>query len=485
VAPKANSRWPLIAVAVLAAIGLCVGGWYAIARAKQGSSQPPGEHAADGGKPGQHGITVEVTHPRPGGIVRKSEQPGTVEPFDFEDVYAKVSGYLVEQPVDIGSHVTRNQLLARVAVPEYEAQFKRDEAHVKAAKAKVQQMVAHIAAAEAEARAAAAYVKLATVTVKAKTAYREYREKQLNRIKELVSKSAVDERLRDEQEDYYLSAFESENAAKEQVSTSMEKELAAKAKIQQAEADKDAAEADVKVAEAELQKSAELLKYTEIRAPYDGVITQRSYSPGQAGTFGAFVRSADQNGALPLLRVESIAVMRVVTQVPDRDVPYVAHNTKAIVRIDALPGRVFDKNGDKPLLVSRWAAAEDPITRTMRTEVDIQNVIDAAHPNGLLSHGMYGRVTLILTQGTPDAIRVPSSALVGKADDGHGTVRVVRDGKVHIVKVRYASDDGIETEITEGLTTKDQVIVRASGPVENGTPVTVNVVEGSSNSTEH
>ena len=39
---------------------------------------------------------------------------------------------------------------------------------------------------------------------------------------------------------------------------------------------------------------------------------------------------------------------------------------------------------------------------------------------------------------------------------------------------RYASDNGVEVEIVGGLTTSDQVIVRASSPVEEGTPVTVN-----------
>jgi len=45
--------------------------------------------------------------------------------------------------------------------------------------------------------------------------------------------------------------------------------------------------------------------------------------------------------------------------------------------------------------IARWSEAEDPQTRTMRTEIDVPN------PDGRLRHGMYGRVTLTLAEGTP------------------------------------------------------------------------------------
>src|SRR5439155_8378469 len=130
-----------------------------------------------------------------------------------------------------------------------------------------------------------------------------------------------------------------------------------------------------------------------------------------------FIRSADQGGVVPLLAVERTDLMRVVVQVPDRDVPYVSTKASAIVEIDALPGVVFETKGESEVAVSRWADAEDPTTRTMRTEVDVKN------PDGLLRHGMYGRVALTLSQGSPNALRIPSAALVGKAEGGRAAVR--------------------------------------------------------------
>src|SRR5207248_1050603 len=88
------------------------------------------------------------------GIERVCVQPGTVEPFEAADLYAKASGYLVEQRVDIGSRVTSGDLLARISVPEYEKQVQRDTARVKDAEAKVRQMEAHLTAAKIDQAAA-------------------------------------------------------------------------------------------------------------------------------------------------------------------------------------------------------------------------------------------------------------------------------------------------------------------------------------------
>jgi hypothetical protein len=71
----------------------------------------------------------------------------------------------------------------------------------------------------------------------------------------------------------------------------------------------------------------------------------------------------------------------------------------------------------------------------------------------------------------PDSVRVPSAALVGKAEAGKASVRVVRDDVVQVVPVRYGIDNGTEVEVVSGLTAADRVVVRASGPVDNGTQV--------------
>jgi RND family efflux transporter MFP subunit len=404
-------------------------------------------------------VKVKIISPRKGGIDRVCVQPGTLEPFEFADLYAKVSGFLAVQNVDIGSRVKAGQLLARIDVPELRQQVKRDEASLEHEKAKVAQVEANITAAESEAKAAVVAVALARTVHNAKSAYRKYRQKQLSRLTQLRDARALDEKVVDESNDQFQASVESEAAAKEAISAAQERVAVAKAKIIQARAALEEARASVKVAEATYERSKVLLGYTEITSPYDGVITRRTYNRGD------FIRAADSGGEarMPLLSVERTDRMRVVVQVPDRDVPYVDEGDPADVETDAYPGRTIKAK------VSRMAASEDEATRTMRTEIDVDN------PGGKLRRGMYGRVTIHLYPGNPSALTVPSAALRGKAEGTHAEVWVERQGFAHKLNVTIGADNGVRAEVLAGLQPSDRVIVRANGPLQEGTPVKTSI----------
>ena len=450
-------RWLKAAGFVAVAACLAVAGWLGVSRGGGHAAAETGRPAA--ALPGA--VAVEVVAPRPGGLDRVSVVPGTVEPFEAADLYAKASGFLAEQAVDIGSRVKVGDVLARIAVPEYDLQVKKDAADVRRTEAKVRQSQAAITTADADARSAAAGVALAQAELKSKASYRAYRQKQRDRIKGLFAQQAIDAKLVDEQEDQFEAAGSAELAAGEAVNAATQKLAAAKAKVEQARADESYAETEVAVAKAQLDKSVALLDYTVVKSPYAGVVTRRSFSRGD------FVRSADSGGdRVPLLSVERTELMRVVVQVPDRDVPFVNPGDPAVVLIDALPGAVFQTAGTEKVAVSRLADSEDPQTRTMRTEVDVKN------PDGRLRRGMYGRVTLTLEVGAAHAVRVPSGTLSAKAD-GKASVRVVVEGKARTVPVRVGSDNGVEVEILSGLTPADWVIVRSATPVEEGAAVSV------------
>ncbi|HEX4614070.1 MAG TPA: efflux RND transporter periplasmic adaptor subunit, partial [Urbifossiella sp.] len=378
-------RLSVVGLGLAAVVGAAV--WYSVAGGKPagGGASAHGDEAK-AGRP----VSVDVVSPRPGGIDRVCSQPGTVEPFEAADLYAKVSGYLVEQEVerggkkervDIGTLVKAGDVLARISVPEYEKQVAQDEADVVRAEARVEQMTAAVTTAEADLGAATSGVALARAELKSKTSYRSYREKQRDRIKDLASRLAIDAKLADEQEDQFQAAFSTELAATEGVTAAQQKEAASRARVTQARADLKYAGAEVAVARARLGKSQVMLGYTIIRSPYTGVVTRRSFHPGD------YVRSADAGGdRVPVLSVERTDVMRVVVYVPERDVPFVDAGDPAVVEVDALPGAAFKSTPDNRVVVSRLAASEDPHTRMMRVEVDLKN------PDGHLRRGMYGRV---------------------------------------------------------------------------------------------
>jgi RND family efflux transporter MFP subunit len=151
--------------------------------------------------------------------------------------------------------------------------------------------------------------------------------------------------------------------------------------------------------------------------------------------------------------------MRVVVQVPDRDVPYVSVGNLAIVEIDALRDQQCLK-----AKVSRTAGSEDPLTRLMRVEIDLPN------PTGKIANGMYGKVTITLDQAT-NQLSIPSACLVGKAQGGAGSVYVIRGQKAHLVRVHLGPDNGVRVAVTEGLSAEDEVIVQPGNSLLEGTPV--------------
>jgi RND family efflux transporter MFP subunit len=433
---------------------------------KEFSARPAQAEEVSYSESGGPAIRVEVIRPHPGGLERVSTQPGTVRPYESVDLFAEVSGYLKKQTVDIGDRVKKGQVLAEIDVPELEKQVEKWAASVQQAQARVQVMEASKKRAEAEWEAAKAQIPQSEAALAAAQAMSRFRQKSLRRIEDLFRQASVDERLVDEKEDQRDAALATERAAAEGVVSAKCQEVAARAKIDQAKADVADAQAKVLVAQAELDQARVMVGFARITSPFDGVITHREMFPG------AFVRSAKEGGLTPLLSVDRTDKVRVVVQVPDRDVPYTDPNDPATVEIDALPGQVFHG------AVSRIASAEDQQSRLMRVEIDLPN------PEGRLRDGMYGRVTITLEKGAPDLLTVPSSCLVNKTDKGEGTVYVVRDSKAHLVPVRVGMDNGVDTEVLKGLKPGEEVINNPPSGIEDGVPVTVAVVEGTPVSAE-
>jgi HlyD family secretion protein len=424
-----------------------------------GNAKEPPTHGATGQRnaadSGSKALRVDVVKPRQGGIERITTQPGSVHSFESANLFAKISGYLSEQPVDIGDTVKVGQVLAIIDSPELEKDVERSIADVEKAKAGVAQMQASVAVAKAQHAAAEAAVIQASAEIKRDQSKQSFQSKQYRRMKELFDLKSIDERLVDEKQDQYLASESAVDVSKAGVVTAQAQVAAAHAKIDQANADLKNAEAEVRVADANLAKSKVFLNYTKIISPYDGIVTQRGFHPGD------FIREATSGGAAPLFRVERTDLMRVIVQIPDSDVPYVNVGDLATVQIVTLPGTDFKGK------VARCAESENHETRTMRTEIDLPN------PHHRFRDGMYGRVVIELQVGSKSALTLPSSTLTGKSENGNGHVYVVEGEKARLVPVKLGTDNGVDFEVLEGLTADSQVISRYNGAIGDGVPVVV------------
>jgi RND family efflux transporter MFP subunit len=434
-----------------AALCLVLGGGYyfghELFRTEAGApghpSGPAGENSP-APPPSDEPATVEYVLPQKGGIARTSTQPGSVLSFESVDLYAGVPGYLRQQSVDIGDRVRQGQILAVVDVPDLEKQVQHNAAVVEQARSHVAQMKAKLASAQADAEAARAAVPHAEALLRSKSAELLYRRQQLDRMKELASSRSIEDKLVDEYTSHRDAVREAEVAAKEAVNSAKANVKAVEAKVVAAEADIHVAEAEVKVAQAELEKSQIMVGFATIPAPFDGVVTKRNFFARD------YVRSANESGALPLFNVQKTDLLRVVVQIPDRDVPYCAPGKPAFIEADALPGQKFEGK------VSRISQSEDPQTRLMHVEIDLPN------PKGKLYQGMFVHATIVLDQN-PGIFSLPSECLARKSEDGKAAVFVVRDGHAHRVPVRTGGDNGVQVEILSGIKADDKVILHPGG----------------------
>lgn len=397
-------------------------------------------------------LRVEVVKPRKGGQQRLTIQPGTIHAIESVDLYAKSSGFLLSQSVDIGSVVKKGDILAEIDAPEVLADVVEAEAAVNVAEADLARKQAHIATAQAEKKAAQAAVTESEADLDRLRAARELDAKRLERAAELYARKAVSRQDIDEHQHILEQSTAAERTGRAAIEKLKIQADAVEALVRQAMADAVVAESSLKLAQARAARAKVSVAFTKIAAPFDGVVVQRNFFPGD------FVRSAVNGTDRPLLRVIRTDLMRVVVKVPDLDVPQLDVGDKAVVVVDALKGREFSGT------VTRLGQTEDTASRTMRAEIDLPN------PDGHLVDGMYGRVTIELTSPSED-LTIPSTAVMSHGKDGKGVVQVVEDGLIRHANVKLGHDDGLTVLVPEGLSETNMIMVRPNRGLTDGDPV--------------
>lgn len=401
-------------------------------------------HAHAGGKKKQAApepkVRVRVVRPEQGGVRRTLTRPASVHSFLHVNLFAKVAGYLQNQKVDIGSRVKKGEILAELFVPEVEADVQKATADLSKARSFVGVAEAQLQQARADLHEARARLEEARAAVTSAKSLRLLRDKQYHRIKSLAESRSIQQEIADE----YLQSFQAAEAslqAKVKAVASAEAGVtAAEAKVARRKAEREDAQAQVKVARAALDRATAVEAYTRLRAPFDGVITRRTYDNGD------FVRDAATGGNTPpVLAVARTDLMRVIVWVPDDSVPFVRPGRPVSLSFPSLPNRTFKGK------VARCARSEDYKTRSMRTEADISNSEE------LLIDGMYGSITLDLGK-TRHGLTIPTTCLVGEGKNDKRTLHVIQNGQAVRRTVRVGLDDGIRAEILSGLKPDDLVI---------------------------
>jgi len=208
-------------------------------------------------------------------------------------------------------------------------------------------------------------------------------------------------------------------------------------------------------AEASLKSITEIESYLQIRAPFDGVVTERNVHPG------ALVGpSGGAGGQMPLVRVEQTGRLRLVVPVPEKYAADIVNGATVQFTVPAFPSLTFSGT------VARIARSVDVKTRTMPVELDVRN------KEGRLASGMFPEVLWPVHRTAP-TLFVPTSA-VARTTEATFVVRI-RNGNPEWVNVRTGEVDGKFVEVFGGLQEGDAVAARGTDELRPGTRVNAQV----------
>jgi RND family efflux transporter MFP subunit len=206
----------------------------------------------------------------------------------------------------------------------------------------------------------------------------------------------------------------------------------------------DTVQARQRVAQAAVTEAETMLGYTQIAAPFAGVITRKLADLGDLATPGK-----------PLLEIENPAELRLEADVPEAIIDRVQLGARLSVRLATL-------NEELAGIVSEIAPSADPNSRTSRVKLDLPPV------QGLRA-GQFGRVAVPVAETT--ALRVPASAVVQRGQ--MEMVFVVADKRAHLRLVKTGKRVGDEVEIVSGLSPGERVAVENAAALLDGQPVEV------------
>jgi RND family efflux transporter MFP subunit len=367
----------------------------------------------------QQEVTAGVVNVVKKTLSRELTLSSELVPFQEIDVYAKESGYVKTLNVDYGTHVKAGEVMARLEIPELEAQLQEDKAEITNATHQVTR----------------AQHELGRYQAQDKALHLEYTR--LNGV------------------------FETQPGlvAQQEVDDAQGKDLAAAAQVDAGDAALDAAQSQLTAAQAKLIHDQSLFDYSRITAPFSGVVTNRYANLGtlmQAGT-------GSSTQAIPLVRLSEDDLFRLVIPVPEAYVRYIHIGDPVNVRVPSL-NRTF------PGKVARFSVDVRSDTRTMHTEVDVLN------PQRVLLPGLYAEAELQLDR-KDNIPSVPVQALIHDGDKASVLV-VNTNGVLEQHSVQVGLETSNDAEIVSGLEDGERVVVSDRSGLKAGQKIRAQEVAG-------
>jgi membrane fusion protein, multidrug efflux system len=330
------------------------------------------------------------------------EATGTVRARTAATIVSKVMGYVQQVSVEVGDRVGEGQTLVTLDARDLDANLRRAQAGRAEAQSALLGVENGIAAAQAD-------LDLAQAT--------------FWRIDELASKKSVSNQEFDE----------------------------ASARLKAAQAHYEVAQArraqlESKIAQAEQEeRAARIMRdYTQMAAPFAGVVTAKSVEPGNLAAPGA-----------PLLTIERTGSYRLEVEVDESKLPSVRTGHLTKVTLDAL-GRAFDAQ------VSEVVPAVDAASRAYTAKIDLPDVPQ-------LRSGLFGKAAFSL--GSRQALAIPAKALQERGQLQSVLVLTNTEVRTRLITSGRHLQDSVE--VLSGLNAGERVVVAPPATLADGDCVEV------------
>lgn len=397
---------------------------------------------------------VTATLPRVVDIERKVELVGSALPYREASIRSRVSGYVSSVAVLPGDTLSQGAVLCTVSVPELVAEREVLEALVDEAVAAVRDAEAGLARVQAERAVSVAKVAAAHAEVEVRRADVEVLKAIADRVTELHANGAATREELEEAIGARIMASARLSAAESGIAVAEAHVAAASANISAAESHVSMALARKISAEKRVAKQNGMVEFATLRNPYESGLVAMRYVDA-----GALVEEL----MTQMFVVMDVSKLRVQVQVPERDAALVSADSRVVLTFDALPGKAIETT------VTRTFGVLDPMTRSMRVEIEIDNA------SGEYKPGMFCHASLE-TGSSKDALTVPGSAVY--ADEKGQLYLLVAVGGTAVRKpIVVGLDDGRVVEVTSGASSSDQVILGRPPGLSDGDAVDAQVVE--------
>lgn len=251
--------------------------------------------------------------------------------------------------------------------------------------------------------------------------------------------SEADAALKDAQKDYerYAELFRQNSASSKEFENATLHYNSVKAKAEAAR---------------QMQNEAEaMLAYTNLTAPFSGVITQKNIDAGSMA-----------NPGMPMLVIEQPGNYQVAATISEADIANVKQGAEAQIVIKST-GKLIKGIVTEVSPSSTFSGGQYVIKVTI-SESDKADVYS----------GMYATVSIPTTvSATKENIAlVPASAIVYK-DQLTGLYTTTENQTALLRWVRLGKVQGDHVEITSGLRSDEQFILKSEGKLYNGAPIII------------